>query len=649
MNQVLLISMPFGALERPALGLSLLKAKLSETGIGCDLRYLNFIFAEVVGHEDYQWMTYGLPYTAFAGDWSFTASLYGAREELEGEYVEQILRETWRLTDADIARLFNVRARTEHFLEYCLALVPWDQYALVGFTSTFEQNIASLALAKRVKALHPEIKTVFGGANWEAEMGLELHRQFAFVDFVGSGEAEESFPALVKRVLAGESFDAPDTIPGIVYRTEAGQSVSTGQAELIRELDTLPIPDFSDYFAGLDECTVAAGVMPTLLFETSRGCWWGAKSHCTFCGLNGGTMAFRSKSPRRALDELEYLVDRWRTEMVEAVDNILDMKYFNDMLPALARANRSLQLFYEVKANLTREQIRLLKEAGVERIQPGIESMSDHILKLMRKGTTALRNIQMLKWCREYNITAEWNILYGFPGETREDYARMLDLLRDIRHLRPPTACGPVRLDRFSPYYNSPAEFGLTNVRPMAAYKYLYPFDPDSLAKIAYYFDYDYASEIDPRGYAYEVIMYAEEWQRSPETGTLRAIADTDGTLTLLDTRSGALLPQLHLSGLEQAAYEYCDELRSVRSVVQHLRQKFPESEFTQHQVKEFLDSLVANKLMLTDEENYLSLAIGTPPLQPSQRRAAYLQPEETPRPASSYLRAELKVLQTAL
>ena len=646
-QKVLLLSLPYGALERPALGLSLLKAKLLEAGLTCDVRYLNFAFAEFIGHEDYQWMTYELPYTAFAGEWSFTSALYGERPLIDSEYVEEVLRKSWRLNSVDIARIERVRSRTEYFLEHCLALVAWDEYAIVGFTSTFEQNMASLALAKRIKAAHPEIKIVFGGANWEAEMGLELHRQFPFVDYVCSGEAEESFPALVRRLFAGESIEQPASVPGIVYRAAGGESVYTGQADLIRELDALPIPDFSDYFAGLEQCTVSSGVVPTLLFETSRGCWWGAKSHCTFCGLNGGTMAFRSKTPRRALDELEYLADRWQTDMIEAVDNILDMKYFNDMLPALALSGRSLQLFYEVKANLSRQQVSLLRDAGVYRIQPGIESMSDHILKLMRKGTTALRNIQLLKWCAEYNITAEWNILYGFPGETVEDYQRMLELLPAIRHLRPPTACGPVRLDRFSPYYNAPAEFGLLNVRPLATYKYLYPFATESLQRIAYYFDYDYEAGVDPTGYATRVIEYAEEWRRDTQAGTLNSVRRPDGAITLIDTRPGTLLPQLLLTGLEQTAYDYCDELRSGKSVVQHLRKLFPETEFADSQVIEFLDSLVANQLMATDGDNYLSLAIQARPVQPSQSRNTYSQSAEAAqKPASSFLRAELKVLQ---
>lgn len=648
MKKVLLLSMPMGALERPSLGLSLLKARLFESGYQCDVRYLAFSFAEFIGQQDYQWLCYELPYTAFAGDWSFTQALYGDQPELERAYLDDILRDAWRLSQTDIARLLRIRSLVPHFMDHCLNSVPWDDYAVVGFTSTFEQNIASLALAKRLKQKHPRISIVFGGANWEAEMGQELHRKFPFVDYVCSGEAEQSFPALVGRILARTSMNGKHKpIPGIVYRDRSKQSVSTGAPEMIRDMDALPLPDFSDYFQDLRQCTVSAPVSPTLLFETSRGCWWGAKSHCTFCGLNGGTMAFRSKSPRRALDELEHLVDRWQMTNVEVVDNILDMKYFNDMLPALARAKRSLQIFYEVKSNLSRTQVRLLHEAGVNRIQPGIESLSDHVLKLMRKGTTALRNIQLMKWAREFDITVEWNILYGFPGETPDDYRRILDLLRAIRFLRPPCAAGPIRLDRFSPYHNSPGEFGLTNVRPMKTYRYLYPFDEESLKRIAYYFDFDYESDRDPTGYAAEVVAFVNEWRSSPDAGTLRSVTRPDGSLVIFDTRPGATVPELTLSGLDQAAYEFCDELQAGSNIIRHLRALFPAVNFSDQQVFEFLKSLVENKLMVTDGHNYLSLALQIPRLSPATKDDfAQTVAGVPPRPASSYLRAELKVLQ---
>ena len=624
MSRVLLLSMPFGAMERPSLGLSLLKARLEQEGIACDVRYLTFAFAEYIGHDDYQWMSYHLPYTAFAGDYSFTQALYGARPEVDRQYEDEILRGLWRLPDADVRRIQRVAAFVPHFIEYCLAAVRWHDYALVGFTSTFEQNISSLALAQRLKAQYPRLPLVFGGANWEGEMGHELHRQFPFVDYVCSGESEQTLPALARLVLRGDTSDASlASLPGLVYRQADGVSRFTGSPSMLRDLDALPYPDFSDYFHDLGDCTVSSPVVPTLLFETSRGCWWGAKSHCTFCGLNGQTMAFRAKTPRRALEELDHLTATWRLELVEAVDNILDMKYFADVLPALARAGRPLQIFYEVKANLSRPQVQLLRDAGVTRIQPGIESLSDHVLKLMRKGTTALRNIQLLKWAQEYGVIVEWNLLYGFPGETADDYEQMLQLLPAIRFLRPPRATGPIRLDRFSPYHATPESFGLLNIRPMAIYSYLYPFPAEALRRIAYYFDFDYAGDADPRGLATDVIAYANAWQHDQQRGTLLAVETGRGETHLVDTRPGCTVPSLTLSGLEQAAYAYCDEFHTSEAVIRHLRQRFPEQPFTDASVIAFLDSLVANRLMVSDGVHYLSLALRAPAVRPSTPSAA--------------------------
>lgn len=602
--------MPFGALNRPPLGISLLKGRLAELGVSCDIWCAAFPFAEFIGYEEYQWISSELPYTAFAGDWVFTRSLYGANRAAEDHYLQEVIRETWRLDEISVNRILYIQSFVGYFLDHCMAAVPWDDYEIVGFTSTFEQNIASLSLAKRLKEAHPNLSIVFGGANWEGEMGQELHKCFPFVDYVCTGEADESFPALVSRVLDGEAVGQEgNEIQGLVYR-KGSESICTGPADLIYSLDDLPIPDYSDYFHELAQSAVATSVANVLLMETSRGCWWGAKSHCTFCGLNGGAMEFRGKNAERAMDELNYLVDKWQIDYVEMVDNILDMRYFKDFLPMLAEAQKPVQIFYEVKANLTREQIKTLHEAGVHRIQPGLESMNDHVLQLMRKGTTTLRNIQLLKWCKEYDIAVDWNILYGFPGETQEDYDDMLEILPSIRFLDPPTACGPVRLDRFSPYYNNAAMFGLVNLRPIAPLKYLYPFDEDSLLKISYYFDYDFQNARTSSEFSTKVIAFAEDWHRNPEAGALFCVPGSDGALTLNDTRSDAFLPELTLSGMEQVAYEYCAEMRNVDSIAKHLRSEFGDVQFADEQLVTFLNSLVANRLMVTDNERYLSLAL---------------------------------------
>jgi ribosomal peptide maturation radical SAM protein 1 len=620
MKKILLLSMPLGAMERPALGLSLLKARLALDGIACDVRYPSFTFADLLGAEEYQWISSTIPYIAFAGDWCFTEALYGPRPDADKGYIVEVLQKTWRLGPKEIARVMAVRAMAGKFLDYCMASIPWEDYAVVGFTSTFEQNIASLALAKRVKVSHPRIATVFGGANWEGEMGQELHRQFSFVDYVCSGEADESFPPLAALLLA-DAVRGSTLPPGIVYR-EDGRTLSTGRAAPVRNLDALPIPDFSDYFRDWSDSGAALDVAPTILVETSRGCWWGDKSHCTFCGLNGATLAYRSKSATRVLEEMRHLSDRWQTDRIEVVDNILDMRYFSDLLPALAEEGRPWEIFYEVKANLTRAQVATLRAAGVTRIQPGIESFSDHVLKLMRKGTCGLRNVQLLKWCREENIGVDWNILYGFPGETREDYEEMLAMLPAIEFLNPPGACGPIRMDRFSPYFEKPEEFGLINVRPMAPYAFLYPFPPESLRRIAYHFDFDYRPGEAPTGLADDVIRFAEGWREENERGMLSSATRSGGSLLLRDTRSCATIPQLELSGHEAAAYEFCYEFRSFPGIVRHLQERSPEEEITEEGVRAFLESLAAHKFMLTDGRNWLGLAVRVAEVPSTKTRA---------------------------
>lgn len=500
-----------------------------------------------------------------------------------------------------------MRNMVQPFIDYCMETIPWENYALVGFTSTFEQNISSLALAKRIKKRYPRIKIVFGGGNWEGEMGEELHRVFPFIDYVCPGEADESFPALVERILTGRvSKKTIDKIKGLVYRSN-GSTFCTGPSDIVFEMDGLPFPDYSDYFSELEKTSAADAVVPNMLIETSRGCWWGSKRHCTFCGLNGRTLCFRSKSPTRAIREVDHVVGNWKFDMIQAVDNVIDMKYFKEFLPAMA--DRDLTFFYEVRSNLSREHVKLLRDAGVNQVQPGIESLNDHVLKLMRKGTTALRNIQLLKWFKEHGISAGWNFLYGFPGETSDDYGEMIKILHSIRFLEPPTGCGPVRLDRFSPYFNHWEEFGLTNVRPMASYKYLYPFPGDCLKKIAYYFDYNYKADPDPNGNVQEAINFVRDWQKNPDTGTLKSIKSKNNRLALIDTRTCAVRRHFMFAGIDREVYEYCDSVRSCDAIVRRLKKVFQKA-FTEKQVRNFLNALVANRLMVTDGNRFLSLAL---------------------------------------
>jgi ribosomal peptide maturation radical SAM protein 1 len=608
-ERVLLVSMPFGALERPALSLGLLTAHCERLGIPCDTRYLTFRYADRAGLGNYLWLCSDeVPYTAFAGDWLFSEALYGRRPYADAAYTDEVLRREWQLSEPDIERLRLMRGHVGPFLEECLRSVAWEDYTLVGFTSVFQQNIASLALAERVKRAHPHVTIACGGANWEEAMGVALQREFPFVDLAFSGEADESFPAVIEARRRGGAVHG---IPGVT--TSGGNGLAeVGPARRVRDLDSVPIPDFSDFFAQM-KASCAAGVTPTLLMETARGCWWGERSHCTFCGLNGATMAFRSKSPERVLHEITLLHERHHVQTVSVVDDILDMRYFKTVLPQLAEAGLGIEFFWEIKANLTHHQVRALRDAGITLVQPGIESFSDHVLKLMHKGTTGFRNIELMKWCQEYGVKPYWNFLYGFPGETTADYTHAIDVIEAIWHLDPPTGTGPVRLDRFSPYHADPAGLGMVNVRPMAPFTYLYPFEHESQMNIAYYFDFDYASGLSADACARDAVELVRTWMADGARGRLELRTLDSGALELLDTRP-RVAPgprRAELDGWKAAVYLACDRAQTLHGLSE--LPSVRDAAVADDELEAFLARCVENRLMVHNGRSWLGVAVHVP------------------------------------
>ncbi len=226
----------------------------------------------------------------------------------------------------------------------------------------------------------------------------------------------------------------------------------------------------------------------------------------------------------------------------------------------------------------------------------------------MRKGSTTFRNVQLLKWCREEGVTPYWNLLYGFPGETADDYAETVDHLRAIWHLDPPTACGPIRLDRFSPYHADPGDFGMTGVRPMAPFGYHYPVEPAELMDIAYYFEFDYDDGRRPEEHAREAIALANRWKASPQRGDLEVRVRGDGRLQVLDTRGDLARKPVRalLEGWKAAMYAACDAGLSL----DRLRELPTLAGVADAEIEAFLARCVAHRLMITTGRSWLSVGV---------------------------------------
>ncbi|MBD0363764.1 MAG: RiPP maturation radical SAM protein 1, partial [Coleofasciculus sp. C3-bin4] len=362
-------------------------------------------------------------------------------------------------------------------------------------------------------------------------------------------------------------------------------------------------------------------IEPGLPIETSRGCWWGQKNHCTFCGLNGGGMTYRSKSPNRVVEEFVQLSQRYGLRKFQVVDNILAMNHINTVLPIFAALKEPYAIFYETKANLKRQQVQQLAEAGVHSIQPGIESMHDSALKLLNKGNTAVINVQLLKWAREFGIAVGWNFLVGAPGESGEWYAEILQWLPWIVHLQPPSGMSPIRYDRFSLYHERPTDYGLT-LKPNRAYSFVYPLSPEAMADLAYFFEdeSDLTSDklsdvmgVSPEHQALE--EWVAQWVElfHSETPPVLEITDDDGErLKIVDTRPCATDNELNLEGRRYQVYRVCDRALTQQELIKALRENYGQ-DVSWSDIQPVADELVSRKILLELNGRLLSLAVRGP------------------------------------
>jgi ribosomal peptide maturation radical SAM protein 1 len=612
-NRVFLASLPLSSASYPSLGLGLLKSALTQIGVPCRVRYFSLDYIQDAGIKTFECLSDTDYHTALVGEWVFAEAANGIAEDLdeaEAHYLGEVFRPQCPEREY-VSRLLLVLAAREDaaaFIDRCVGEVDWSQYSILGISSSFQQNMASLAFARRVKARFPHIFIVFGGANCQGEMGIELHRRYGFIDAVCLGEGDVVFPELVRRHLAGESATG---LPGVVLRaSDASTTIPAKEVEQVEDLDRLPYPDLSDFYEQRRSLPLALRYPPSVVFETARGCWWGAKHHCTFCGLNGRTMAYRSKSQTRAYQELAHLVASYGHEVVNA-DAILDMQYFKEFLPRLAAEGPAIRMFWQMKANLRADQLELLARAGVTRIQPGIEALDSELLRLMKKGCTMLQNVQILKLAAESGLSVVWNLLYGFPGESAEAYQRSAHIMPKLRHLQPPSCAARVLADRFSPYFQRPESCGV-RLEPATAYRSIYPYDETSVRRLAYHFDMHSAALDCIEETAAPMVCEQSMWSEHHAESALYCEDEADAII-VTDERWGWDRAVHTFKGAEAEVLRLCWRIASWNRIELKLGPRFSDTV-----LRAAIERLLRLGLLLREEDQHLAL----PLRQPGWRRA---------------------------
>ena len=605
---IALISMPWMSPNIPSIQLATLSNALKQKGIESHSYEFFLDYAAVIGLNLYNKLCEA---GQFIDEYLFATHYYRVEK---GNDLSEFLRYRPSLgydsEELEEQIILALDLTTAEYLERIAESTDWSQYNAVGFSLTISQTAASMALARLIKIKFPDLTVIFGGSSCAGPMGTALMRICPYVDVAVAIEGELVLPEIIRRL--GEKKDITD-LKGISWR-ENGEVKVNAPAEGTYSYTEFPQPlNFDSYFERKEKLDLNDKIETWLPFESSRGCWYGEKNQCAFCGLHE-IMKFRGRNWSSVLNEMEYWFEKYAINRFFSVDLIMPLTYYDTLLPEISKRKHSWRIFYEIKANVKKAQVKKLAEAGVRWIQPGIESLDSGILKLMEKGVTTSQNIQLLKWCEELGIRVTWNIISGIPKEDPVAYSKMEELIPKIYHLMPPSGVSPFSLHRFSPYFKNPGQYGIKSLGANSLYKYIFPEAEEHLNDLVYYHQYGFVDQPPSKEYTHSFAEAVSEWKKAWHNRCKLALGDVhDGLACIMDTRHTATPKIYPLNEPEFILYKYLDEAKLEKTLWRTFSETHPEtaSEIEKNGgIEKILTAWDQKGLIVNLDNKWLALAI---------------------------------------
>ena len=612
---VALLSAPFTFPPVPSIALSIFQSSLKRSGISSKVIYASFPMIHLAGVEtlysilDYMDLSKNAEYL-FAGLTDISASV--PLSEFIRTFTSPQLPEEKKEELTEL--LTHALKAAEEVVEATARKIVHMGARIVAASSIYSQQNASLAVFKRVKELDPSVYTILGGYNVSGVMGMSVLRNFPSVDYVSFGEGDESIVQVCTNLLAHSDQPMPYGVVG-----KRGELPEDIPYRMTKDMNMVALPDYRDF---VEETRAEAegfyGSVPVykdqtyekiVFLEGSRGCWWGAKHPCTFCGLNGLNHTYREKSPLKLYTEIREMKKQYPDMMIQLSDNVLSANMIKELTPLLVKDPEQYTILAEIKTNMRSNEVRSLSEAGIRFVQPGIESLNDHLLQVMSKGVSAVQNVALLKYCLSFHVFPVWNLMIQVPGETREDYEQMLGLIPLVCHLFPPSRANPIVYMRFSGYVDHPEEYGL-ELKPDPLYRCCFKDQPDIENNMGSFFlltegssaeTFRKNTDLYPK--AYEAVSEWRSLYFSKERPVLLMTENIFG-LSIYDTRPCASEKNRIIAGLSAKVFRLAWEPVSFHSLLEQL------SGIDEEKLKMVLDDLIQKKLMIFLSGKYLSLAI---------------------------------------
>ncbi|HOX22239.1 MAG TPA: radical SAM protein, partial [Elusimicrobiales bacterium] len=318
-------------------------------------------------------------------------------------------------------------AADREFIEGELQKLLRSGVRAVGFSVNSGNQLFSLELARLLKKEKPDIFTIFGGQHFFIPENAAAWLANPEADCVFRGPGDETLPLFLSAL---EKSDTPKPLPGMLLRGRNGELLDGGPARPVEDLDALPFADFT--------------VLPVELysnklhipFQSSRGCIW----KCRYCSATNFWQGYRQMSGERMFAELMHhkslFPDRTHVEFYDLTANgrIDSLHKLSELLIEDHKANGWKNFFgwkinAVVRPEMTPELLKKLRQSFCKDIIYGIESGSEKVLRLMNKNYRPETALQVLRDSHAADIHTTANFMFGFPGESEEDFGKTLSFL----------------------------------------------------------------------------------------------------------------------------------------------------------------------------------------------------------------------------
>ncbi len=390
-KKILLVEVPPWDPRTPPLGIAYLASYLKQRGMEASIFDLNIEMHNCLGedaprgwgNEDFHW-------------WQSS--------HLEESYAAKLAPFVDRILDYDIR--------------------------ILGFSVTLPSiNFLTLILKILKKRAPDRIVIVGGPATFFPEMRQYEFREKEAIDYFVVGDGEETLYHLIANLKNNGSLDPKVQRECKVWKDSPGDKTLCLSRPKIMDLDSLPSPTFEgfDLAAYVNGSTRKDFTLPVIF---SKGC----TRACTFCSDRVLSNPYRCRKPEKVVSEIKSLVSRYGNRHFRLNDLSLNanLEFLDEFCDRVISEGLYIRWHgqAQVRPEMTGELLKKLRKAGCIQFSLGMESFSDHVLTLMRKGYKANDAVEFLKKTKDAGISTHIAVIVGYPGETQRDFEETLEQIR---------------------------------------------------------------------------------------------------------------------------------------------------------------------------------------------------------------------------